>query len=474
MKYLSICSGIEAASVAWHPLGWECAGVAEIEPFPCQVLAQRLGAGRPRYMPDPEAEGLTAKDAKARAAAVKAMDGRHMRWGNQLTNFGDFTQIRDDDVGPIDLLVGGTPCQSFSVAGKRLGLDDARGNLTLEFLALAKRLRPRWLVWENVPGVLSHDDGRTFGTFLGLLAECGFERWAYRVLDAQYVRVDRFGRAVPQRRPRVFVVGYSGTADIHPRAVLFDRESLRGNPAPRREAGEGTSAAVAPSLTSSGRGVERPGETRGQDPVVAQTFGCAEVASTLNAAFGSKLGLEDQHINSGAPLFVAHALRGEGFDASEDGTGRGTPIVPISFQTRGSNLYVGEEAGTLGTNGGSASGSAPCIAFTAKDHGNDAMENCSPTLRAGGHAGSHANAGVMPAVVARWGVRRLMPIECERLQGFPDRWTEIEWRGKPADQCPDGARYKACGNSKAINVVTWLGERIAAVDAIAEAESKAA
>src|SRR5690606_8089519 len=163
MRYLSVCSGIEAAGV-WAELGWQCAGVAEIEPFPCQVLAQRLGAGRPRYMPGPEADGLTPKEAKRRRNAIKAMAGRDMRWGNQLTNVGDFTQIREDDVGPIDLLVGGTPCQSFSIAGKRLGLDDPRGNLTLEFLALAKRLRARWVCWENVPGVLSHDEGRTFGT----------------------------------------------------------------------------------------------------------------------------------------------------------------------------------------------------------------------------------------------------------------------------------------------------------------------
>lgn len=283
LRYLSVCSGIEAATVAWGPLGWQCAGVSEIEAFPTQVLAQRLGAGRPRYMPDPEADGLSAKDRKARAAAIKALDARGMRWGNEVVNFGDFTQIREDDVGPIDLLVGGTPCQSFSIAGKRLGLDDPRGNLTLEFLALAKRVRPRWLVWENVPGVLSHDGGRTFGTFLGLLAECGFERWAYRVLDAQYVRVGRFGRAVPQRRRRVFVVGYSGTGDIHPRAVLFDRQSLRGDPAPRREAGEGTSR-------NSGESIARGG--------------VAEVSPTLNAAFGEKLGLEDQHIRGGAGMFV--------------------------------------------------------------------------------------------------------------------------------------------------------------------------
>ena len=157
MIYGSVCSGIEAATVAWHGLGWRPAWFAEIDPFASAVLAHRY--------PD-------------------------------VPNYGDFTKI--ESAGPIELLVAGTPCQSFSVAGRRLGLDDPRGNLTLEFLRLASRLRPRWIVWENVPGVLSIDGGRTFGAILGALAELGYG-FAYRVLDAQY-----FG--VPQRRRRVFVV----------------------------------------------------------------------------------------------------------------------------------------------------------------------------------------------------------------------------------------------------------------------------
>ncbi|MGL4198160.1 MAG: DNA (cytosine-5-)-methyltransferase [Allorhizobium sp.] len=342
-------------------------------------------------------------------------------------------------------------CQSFSIAGKRLGLDDPRGNLTLEFFALAERVRPTWIVWENVPGVLSHDDGRTFGTVLGLMGECGF-RWAYRTLDAQHVRTRRFGRAVPQRRRRVFLVGYSGTADIHPRAVLFDRESLRGNPAPRREAGQGVATDVAPSLVSSGRGVERAGETRGQDPVIAARM----VAFGEYVDDGTASVMKARDFKDATDL-VAHALRGEGFDASEDGTGR-----------------------------------APTIAFTAKDHGGDAVENISPTLRAGGHTGSHANAGVMPAIAfpaemsatqcasteelspalsvthttamaSAWGVRRLTPTECARLQGFPDDWARIPWRGRPAEECPDGPQYKAFGNSMALPPMIFIGERIEAI-----------
>jgi DNA (cytosine-5)-methyltransferase 1 len=271
-RFLSVCSGIEAASQAWHTLGWQCAGVSEIEKFPRAILEHRLGA--------------------------VPVDYETHRWqpgSNMTPMFGDFTKIEEHHVGPIDLLVGGTPCQSFSVAGKRLGLDDPRGNLTLEFLALAKRVRPTWIVWENVPGILSHDGGRTFGTFLALMGECGF-RWAYRVLDAQYARVGRFGRAVPQRRRRVFVVGYSGADDLDPRAVLFDRESLRGNPAPRREQGQ----RVAPTIAARTRGGGGLGtDFDGDTGLISQP-----VAPTLNAHFGEKQGLEDQHINGGGGMFV--------------------------------------------------------------------------------------------------------------------------------------------------------------------------
>jgi DNA (cytosine-5)-methyltransferase 1 len=485
---LSVCSGIEAATQAWHPLGWQCAGVSEIEPFPRAVLEQRLGA-------------------------VPVDDGHRYHSGsNSLPLFGDFTKIEAHHVGPVDLLVGGTPCQSFSIAGKRLGLDDPRGNLTLEFLALARRVRPRWIVWENVPGVLSHDKGRTMGTFLRLVGECGF-RWAYRVLDAQYVRVGRFGRAVPQRRRRVFLVGYSGAAGVDPRAVLFDRESLRGNPAPRREAGQGVAADVAPSLVSSGRGVERCGETRGQDPVIA-VANSGEVSYCIASS-----GQASNDAETETETLIAHALRGEGFDASEDGTGRGTPLVPVQYgiTIHGTDKTAKvasftEVAGSLRTKPPGSqenSSSTAVVAFSAKDYGADAMEDCSPTLRAGGHTGSHANAGVMPAVAfaqnsrdevrlfgedgatvgalgaepgmkqqcyvaANWRVRRLTPRECERLQAFPDDFTKIEWRGKPADKCPDGPRYKALGNSMAVNVMCWIGERIAAVDALANELDKAA
>ncbi|WP_254634205.1 DNA cytosine methyltransferase [Mesorhizobium sp. GbtcB19] len=221
LTYGSVCSGIEAASVAWEPLGWRPAFFSEIEAFPSAVLAHHYGSNLP-------GEPLSK---------------------NGVPNHGDFTKI-PGDAGPVDLLVGGTPCQSFSVAGKRLGLDDPRGNLALEYVRLAKRLGARWVVWENVPGVFSSADGRDFADFLGFLAgrRIGVPRggWqnagivagipgsyglAWRVLDAQYVRVDGYPRAVPQRRRRVFVVGYSGDWR-RAAAILFEPEGMQGNPAP--------------------------------------------------------------------------------------------------------------------------------------------------------------------------------------------------------------------------------------------------
>ena len=415
MIYGSVCSGIEAASVAWHPLGWRASFLSEIEAFPRAVLAH--------HYPDTPIHG-------------------------------DFTTIAAGQYDPIDLLVGGTPCQSFSIAGLRGGLDDDRGNLALEYLRLADRLRPRWLVWENVPGVLSSNGGRDFGAILGGMVELGYG-FAYRVLDAQF-----FG--VAQRRRRVFVVGYLGDWR-RAAAVLFERHSLSGNPAPRREAGPSVAA-----LTAQGVGTCGADDNQGQAGHLIPSTG--HTSHCLNAG---GMGRQDYETET----LVAHTLKGEGFDASEDGTGRGTPIVPVCF--------------------------------SAKDHGADAMSDLSPTLRAGGHSKSHANAGVMPAVaygitrdaldrsgegsgetpgersglgiieeqaqtlkakgpgaVATSAVRRLTPRECERLQGFPDDWTKIPYRGKPPEHCADGPRYKALGNSMAVPCMVWLGQRIQQVEAI--------
>ena len=414
MRYGSVCSGIEAATMAWHTLGWVPAFFSEIDKFPSAVLAHHYGSNMPG---EPLAK-------------------------NGIPNHGDFTQI-GPEAGPVDLLVGGTPCQSFSVAGKRLGLDDPRGNLALEYLSLARRLRARWIVWENVPGVLSSYSGaeqaarevqegpvggegigiedRDFAMFLSFVRECGYG-FAYRVLDAQFVRVDGLARAVPQRRERVFLVGYLG--DWRPAAaVLLEPEGMRRDPAPSRKAGQGFAADVAPSIVSSGRGVERAGDTRGQDPVVAVHVDAA--ARCVTAGYAQRLDWETEN-------FVAHSLRPEGFDASEDGSGRGTPIVPVAF-----DWYA------------SQSQSLPID------------EGVSPPLKT----------TMQPAMQQGWAVRRLTPRECERLQGFPDDFTNVPYRGKPA---ADGPRYKALGNSMAVNAMRWIGQRIDIMEKIIQQNEDAA
>ena len=448
MNFGSVCSGIEAASVAWHPLGWRASFVSEIEKFPCAVLAH--------HYPD-------------------------------VPNLGDMTRFMEWPDAAIDVLVGGTPCQSFSVAGLRKGLDDPRGNLMLTYGAIAGRYRPRWLVWENVPGVLSSNGGRDFGTFLGMLAELGYG-FAYRILDAQYVRVDGFARAVPQRRRRVFVVGYLGDWR-RAAAVLFERESLCGNPAPSRKAGE----AIAPTLSARTKGGGGLGTDFDCDGGVIRWP--AEVASTLNAHYGDKQGLEDQHalgggnssslpsvslcLNAGAmgrldaesetliPTFggvfdVAHTLKGEGFDASEDGTGRCTPLVPIAIPGN----VIGRKPGN-GGNGVGADDSGVMYTLTKTDINAVAFaQNQRDEVRVMQVAGAlAAEPGAKQQTYAQIGmaVRRLTPVECERLQGFPDGYTDIKPKGKPT---PDGPRYKALGNSMAVPCMRWLGERIAAVDAI--------
>ena len=317
MVYGSVCSGIEAASVAWKPLGWKPAWFSEIESFPKAVLAH--------HYPD-------------------------------VPDLDDMTKITETEVfseRPIELLVGETPCQSFSLAGLRKGLDDPRGNLALEFLKIVDRARPRWVVWENVPGVLSSwtdaTDARRqgsgcwqnndFDTFIGALAELGYGCF-WRVLDAQY-----FGLA--QRRKRVFVVGYLG--DWRPAAaVLLERQSMSGNPAPRREKGQ--TAPTLPSRSSGGGGLgtdceidggliagtlngngKAAGSATQQDAESGMlvyggnnTQGSIDVAPACNAKGGSG------RMDFATEPLIAHTLRSE-HDASEDGTGRGTPLVPTVF-----------------------------------------------------------------------------------------------------------------------------------------------
>jgi DNA (cytosine-5)-methyltransferase 1 len=321
MRYLSVCSGIEAATAAGHPLGWTPVAFSEIDPFASAVLAHHYP---------------------------------------QTPNWGDMTNYRSWPYDDIDTLVGGTPCQSFSVAGLRKALDDPRGNLALVYLGIAAFFRPQWIVWENVRGVLSSNRGRDFGAFLGALGQLGYG-WAYRVLDAQYY-------GVAQRRRRVFVVGCLGNWR-RAAAVLFDGASMRGDPAPRREARE----AVAPTIAG---GAE---------------VGCADVVGSLCA---------DTH--------------------------------PGAYS--GQDAYTGR-----------------LIAFNARQDPDAWLERTGPL----------DCDGSTQAVARGMQVRRLTPRECERLQGFPDDYTLIPYRGKPA---ADGPRYKALGNSMAVPVMRWIGRRIQMVE----------
>jgi DNA (cytosine-5)-methyltransferase 1 len=461
LHYLSVCSGIEAATCAWHPLGWQAVAYSEIEPFPAHVLHHHYGSGRPWFMPDSDAPDLSAKDRKGRIAAVKAVAALPERAtlfdanGASATragtpNFGDMTQFERWPDATVDVLVGGTPCQSFSVAGLRKGLGDARGNLMLTYLAIAARYRPSWLVWENVPGALSVEGGGAFAALIGGMAELGYHA-AWRVLDAQFVRVDGFGRAVPQRRRRVFVVGYLGDWR-RAAAVLFERESLCGDSAPRRQARQG----IAGTLSARAGGGGRPDGGDGRHDQL--------IASPCLAGGHSQNPLDEK--------LVAHALRAEGFDASEDGTGRGTPLVPVIAPSVASSLTRGAESGGKGGYAGRRQEDDANIVAT-KGHnchwngGPHPPLSQSSQTRAGGIGASNqelfeqGGAGLVPD---GWAVRRLIPVECERLQGFRDGYTAIDWRGKPA---ADGPRYKALGNSMAVNVMRWLGRRIDLVRGIA-------
>ena len=428
--YISVCDGIGAIHVAAQLLGWRCKWTSEIEPFPAAVVEHH--------------------------------------W--QLPNLGDMLAITEKDIdehGRARLLVGGTPCQSFSVAGLRGGLDDPRGNLALRFVQLADVIRPQWVLWENVPGVLSSGGGRDFGSIVGALAKLGYG-WAYRILDAQF-----FG--VPQRRRRVFLVGHLG--DWRRAAtVLFERHGLQGHTAPSREARQSLTHDVAQSLVRSGRGVERAGDTRGQDPVIACVAGSLAVANAEGSTglpFLTKCNI-GKGVNNQTPL--AYTLRGESLAASlaarHDGspcTDRG-PDVVFSIQERavsenlaagtGGKGYQPDKAYTL-----EARNKVQSVAFTQNQAGDVLSGPVCPSIGTSQSA-TGRNTG---KILTNYTVRRLTPRECERLQGFPDDYTIITYKKKPA---ADGPRYRALGNSMAVPVMRWIMERIGQVDQITAQSSK--
>ena len=401
IKYGSVCSGVEAATAAWHDLGWKPQWFSEIEKFPSAVLAH--------HYPD-------------------------------VPNFGDMTQYKDwpTNEHPIDLLVGGTPCQSFSVAGLRKGLEDPRGNLMLTYLAMAEQLKPKWLVWENVPGVLSSNGGKDFGTFLSALGQIGYG-FAYRVLDAQY-----FG--VAQRRRRVFVVGYLGDWK-RAAAVLFEPESVSGHPAPSRAPRKET-----PSYTSS--------SFKGNDGKPRY------LADTLTVGANQYSGF------IGEPVLdlATHRMRGFG-DYADDATASAlkardykdaTDLVSFSSNMSNPDCQVDGTTPTIKVSG-SGNPPAVCWSIMPMNSGKDykaRVTDVSQPLMAGGPVGGNQGGDF----IHTHQVRRLTPTECERLQGFPDNFTQIPWRNKAAENCPDGPRYKAMGNSMAVPVMRWIGERIQKVE----------
>ena len=429
MRFLSVCSGMEAASVAWEPLGWKAVGFSEIEPFPCAILKHRFP---------------------------------------NTPNYGSLTEYQSWPLQPgsIDLLVGGTPCQSFSVAGLRKGLADPRGNLALVFLGLADKLKPRWIVWENVPGVLSSGGGRDFGSFLGALELLGYG-WAYRVLDAQY-----FG--VPQRRRRVFVVASLGGRDAAA-SVLLEPESLFWHPAKGRKKGQAT-APDAGSGVEAGSPVAFRKSKRACSTTDNETWVEADASNTLNnfdlgdtrtthavvepfawtqnqreevRILGDKTGalaLPGTHQSN----YIAEPQLYENHpnDSRVTGPLQVAPTVVSRFGTGGGNVpLVNNEPSAITFQPGNL----------RREAGADPSTTTTTTLKAS--AGDQ-----MPHVATPMAVRRLTPTECERLQGFPDNWSRIPWKNKPEDQCPDGPRYKACGNSMAVPVMRWIGEQIARVE----------
>lgn len=384
MKYISLFSGIEAATVAWKPLGWKAVAYSEIDPFPKAVLAHH-------YHDVPDLGDMTK------------IDWRKYR-------------------GTVDVVVGGSPCQAFSVAGLRKALDDPRGQLMLEYLRACYQIDPEWIVWENVPGVLSADRGRAFGSLLAGVAEL----WphggcAWRVLDAQF-----FG--VAQRRRRVFFV--INTRDWKRAApVLFERESLRWDSPSSREKRQALAGGLA--------------------------GGAGATARSAVAIAGNIIGRRDGN-------------GGNGYGYERDGA---------MYTLTATDVHGVWCAGDSGTNMPYYHDMSPTL--TAHDANSACFVNVPSTciIRSGKEGGGKGalvqrdmsatlttaqQQTLFTGVRDECSVRRLTPIECERLQGFPDGYTDIPWKNK--DHAPDSKRYKSIGNSMAVPVMRWIGEGIELVN----------
>lgn len=392
MKYVSLFSGIEAATVAWEPLGWEPLLFSEIDKFPSSVL-------------------------KARFPSVP--------------NLGDITKINWKeavrDFGRPDIVVGGSPCQSFSIAGSRTGLDGASG-LMWEYVRCVREVKPDWLLWENVPGALSSSHGEDFRCLLESLDALGYGL-AWRVLDAQF-----FG--VAQRRERLFLVGRLGDPD-GPCEVLFERGGMPWDSPSSRE--KRKELALAARAGAGGGG--------GRDSAGVLAFDTTQVTSPQNGS-NPQFGDPCHTLSAAAHVPVIAFNAGNANDAA---------VLCMGDAT--SKALIDED--TCGTLKAHNSKEPPIVAFAANQRGEVRLQGGDGGVCGAIPASSSPCADRRPSVVSDgYVVRRLTPRECERLMGFPDDWTKVPYRGKPAEECPDTPRYKAIGNSMAVNVMRWIGERI--------------
>ena len=443
----SLFAGVGGFDYGLERAGFRCAWQVEIDDAASRVLAVRW-PGVERWS---DVRAVVQDESDGRSGA-DSQPWRHRLLGSRSCS------------GRVDLLVGGFPCQDLSVAGKRAGLGGERSGLFWEIVRIAKVLKPTWGLFENVPGLLSSHHGRDFWAVLSGLREC----WpvvGYRVLNSQF-----FG--VAQQRRRLFLV--CGPDEAGVAQVLFESEGSGRDLAPGREAG----AQFASSLTAGahGAGVSAPGRRKEDD--VNLVVAHALLVPTSNARYDPngetyivakpiKAGGNDRHDESHENYVVAtlksggnaggfctepgehlvtHARTGDGCDASEDGTGRGTPLV---LAQNGSDVQVGDKPGAV-TAGQARQTSGDLIAHPL-------------TL----------SANQTPAVSVGITVRRLTPTECERLQAFPDGWTcrclpLDEWARDPENAaarctCPDTPRYKQMGNAVTVSVVFWIGTRLRGV-----------
>ncbi len=444
MRVATCFSGIGAPECAWKDLGWEFVWTSEIEPFPSAVLKHHY----------PTVPNL-----------------------GDINNVHKYAKSIKRKFGPIDLICGGSPCQSFSIAGLRKGLDDPRGNLALVYLGLVDRFKPKWVVWENVPGVLTSNLGRDFGAFISALEQIGYS-FAWRILDAQY-----FG--VPQRRRRIFVVGHLGDWR-RAAAVLFEPKGMSRNPSPRK----GERKTVAANI-SDGVGTCGADDNQGQ-----AWHGLPLIAATFDASFAKLQGSSGQDLNHGHSHLVFDVRNGTQSEVAQTITANkesyslnDMPIVfggnntsgaikvhparsalsgierrmdfeseAFIFQSKQSVTQAGIPGPISQTLDKSKSEGLAVFNIRGREDGAnieiDPDNLCSLRVSSGGSSRSY---------LATPGVRRITQIEAERLQGFPDNYTNVKHRGK---QAADGPRYRAIGNSMAVPVMKWIGERIKFVDSL--------